>query len=707
MLTLKGSTLSSPSQMRANSPFMNMLQEHHKIRGYIAEIEKEGGAEGLVNALKHLTVQFRQGKSDRDGNKKRFSLFPPSLSPTPSSEPTGIAWTAQAFIKNLEHLFGISKDKTAAIKEVLGLPYRQQLVLFRGLVERLLGENAPVNDRNNTFEAVMNILGNLGPEHKELVDAVTWPLVQGFHDDIKKPYGNFVGQQFRSADGSGNSVAIPNVGRAGSNYVRTVTSTALVNEKLPSPKDVFERLMKRPDGQFTAHKSGVNMFLFYLAIIITHDLFYTDRKNPERNLTTSYLDLSLLYGFNRTDQESVRQMKSGLLKPDQWFDKRLVIQPAGVGALLILFSRNHNYIAKNLLEKNENGRFTVGPNNRLKDEKDLDEELFQTARLVNNACFLNVIIHDYIRTILGTTQDSDFVLDPFLMPSTPIYGNQVSIEFNIIYRWHAALGEQDSQWLADVMETLSKELMYASTTSEKQKDPADTTGTDQSTFENLLPAYNKYFTKASDEELAKGLPLFGAHRNTETGEFADQDLSKILRGAYDQVASELGNGHNTPAAFAHIEYAGIQQARDLGCCYFNEFRKYLKLTPLTSFEDFSEKPEVQQALKDLYGTPDKVELYAGSMVERAKVTGLRLPYTFGRAILSDAVNLLRNDRILSQEMRPASLTNWGYQYSQGEKDQHGRILPLMIRTLLPNANPDGSPAFTNTELQNLFVVPSP
>lgn len=38
---------------------------------------------------------------------------------------------------------------------------------------------------------------------------------------------------------------------------------------------------------------------------------------------------SPLYGFNRADQESVREMKNGLMKPDQWFDKRLVIQPAG------------------------------------------------------------------------------------------------------------------------------------------------------------------------------------------------------------------------------------------------------------------------------------------------------------------------------------------------------------------------------------------
>lgn len=103
-------------------------------------------------------------------------------------------------------------------------------------------------------------------------------------------------------------------------------------------------------------------------------------------------------------------------------------------------------------------------------------------------------------------------------------------------------------------------------------------------------------------------------------------------------------GLNTPAALEHVEIAGIQQARILDTCYFNDFRKFLHLTTLDKFEDFSEKVEVQKALKELYGTPDKVELYAGLMVERTKQTGLRLPYTMGRAILSDAVNLLRNGK---------------------------------------------------------------
>lgn len=73
--------------------------------------------------------------------------------------------------------------------------------------------------------------------------------------------------------------------------MRSVTSKRLNNTNLPDPKDVFNKLLKRPDGVFNEHKGGVNVMLFYLATIITHDLFYTDSSNPLRNLTTSYLDL--------------------------------------------------------------------------------------------------------------------------------------------------------------------------------------------------------------------------------------------------------------------------------------------------------------------------------------------------------------------------------------------------------------------------------
>lgn len=169
----------------------------------------------------------------------------------------------------------------------------------------------------------------------------------------------------------------------------------------------------------------------------------------------------------------------------------------------------------------------------------------------------------------------------------------------------------------------------------------------------------------------------------------------------------------------HVEIAGINQARALGTCTFNEFRKFLNLVTLDTFEDFSEKQSVQEALKELYGTPDRVELYAGAMVERTKVTGLRLPYTMSRAILSDAVNLLRNgiffffrlpnysyfiDRILARELTPSNLTNWGYKYTLGDPKSNNRVLPGMLINLFPQVDP-ASGGFSSEEVRKLFLTP--
>lgn len=56
----------------------------------------------------------------------------------------------------------------------------------------------------------------------------------------------------------------------------------------------------------------------------------------------------------------------------------------GVAALMVLFSRNHNYIAKRLLVINEHEQFSYGPGKMLANEEEQDEKLFQTARLINN-----------------------------------------------------------------------------------------------------------------------------------------------------------------------------------------------------------------------------------------------------------------------------------------------------------------------------------
>ena len=55
--------------------------------------------------------------------------------------------------------------------------------------------------------------------------------------------------------------------------------------------------------------------------------------------TSSYLDLSPLYGDNQTDQDLIRTFKDGKLKPDCFAEERLLVFPPGTGVLLLMYNR--------------------------------------------------------------------------------------------------------------------------------------------------------------------------------------------------------------------------------------------------------------------------------------------------------------------------------------------------------------------------------
>ncbi|KAI9876850.1 MAG: hypothetical protein M1823_007202, partial [Watsoniomyces obsoletus] len=105
---------------------------------------------------------------------------------------------------------------------------------------------------------------------------------------------------------------------------------------------------------------------------------------------------------------------------------------------------------------NEGGRFKIPvSDDDVKTTMALDEDLFQTARLVTCGLYINVILIDYVRTILNLNRsNSTWTLDPrkplgdvFGGEGTPSgIGNVVSVEFNLLYRWHSAISKRDEGW---------------------------------------------------------------------------------------------------------------------------------------------------------------------------------------------------------------------------------------------------------------------
>lgn len=152
--------------------------------------------------------------------------------------------------------------------------------------------------------------------------------------------------------------------------------------------------------------------------MIIHDLFQTDHRDFSNSQTSSYLDLSTLYGDTEEDQNGIRTFEDGKLKPDCFSEQRLLGFPPGCGVFLILLNRFHNYVVEQLAVINENGRFSK-PRDGLSEEmkaeawKKYDHDLFNTGRLVTCGLYINITLFDYLRTIVNLNRsNTTWTLDP-------------------------------------------------------------------------------------------------------------------------------------------------------------------------------------------------------------------------------------------------------------------------------------------------------
>ncbi|KAG6879814.1 hypothetical protein C0992_011365 [Termitomyces sp. T32_za158] len=502
---------------------------------------------------------------------------------------------------------------------------------------------------------------------------------------------------YRSADGSNYNPLAPSLGKARSPYARSVAPThVLPNHVLPDPGLVFDQILRR--REYVPHPGGISSLFFAFADLVIHSIFNTDNRNPTQNNSSSYLDLSILYGNSDSEIDQVRRKDgTGKLWDDVFSDARLLLMPPSACALLVLFNRNHNYIAEKLLDINENGTYAWPP----RTEEDLriqDDEIFQRTRLINCGYFMNVILGDYVGAILGLVVDgTGWRLDPLMdmresdhSVSQRGKGNVVSIEFNLMYRWHATLSEQDAIWTEQEFKR-----------SFRGRDPTQITATDfiRTAHQALIP----------EPDVRKR--TFGGLQRQPDGRFKDDDLAQIIQNATEWRAAAYSSG--CPEALRIIEILGIEQSRTWGTCSLNEFRKFLglrrellpsaiqsllteALLAYSTFSEWNPDPRIHKAAEALYSDIDNLELHVGLQAEECKKpgpgAGLCPGYTISRAILSDAVALTRGDPYLTTEFNTRNCTQWGYkdvQYDKSDGSYGGMLTKLLFRTL-PKNYPVGS-----------------
>lgn len=182
---------------------------------------------------------------------------------------------------------------------------------------------------------------------------------------------------------------------------------------------------------------------------------------------------------------------------------------------------------------NENGRFTkpgegLTPELAEKSWAKYDNDLFQTGRLVTCGLYINITLLDYLRTIVNLNRsNTTWTLDPrvemgkiFGADGTPRgIGNQVSAEFNLVYRWHSCISDKDDKWTQELYKELFGKEAH------------------QVSLPELLKGLSKWESSLDKDPHKR--PFAHLQRQAD-GKFGDDDLVKILTEAIEDTAGTLG-----------------------------------------------------------------------------------------------------------------------------------------------------------------------
>jgi len=246
-------------------------------------------------------------------------------------------------------------DKTSILHDVTHLGLKNTQTMAQALTS--LASGAPLDDKELLLEHGVSMLQSF-PPNSGLGDAIADGFISMLWSDLPHPPPTMAGpaSRYRRHDGGGNNPWQPEMGKAGSPYARNVPPLKPKGPNLPDVESVYDALLKRK-GPFRKHPSGLNRLFFSFATVVIHECFQTSRTDPFINETSSYVDLSTLYGNTDKEQRRVRTYENGTIFPDSVASERIMMMPPGVVAVMMLFSRNHNHIAKNLLSINEDGKY--------------------------------------------------------------------------------------------------------------------------------------------------------------------------------------------------------------------------------------------------------------------------------------------------------------------------------------------------------------
>jgi hypothetical protein len=429
------------------------------------------------------------------------------------------------------------------------------------------------------------------------------------------------GPEFRSIDGTGNNLANPTWGQAGTNFIRIAPAQYADGNSTPAGADrpgarAISNAVADSAGQDFISDRLLSAMMYAWGQFIDHDLDLTKsgttepfaipvpngdpwfdpngtgtqviptnrsapaagtgttRSNPRQqvNLITPWLDGSMVYGSDATTARGLRTLSGGLMKtstgnllptgPGGFFqagDVRANENP-GLTSLQTLFVREHNRVARQIAAANP--RLT-------------DEEIYQRARAWVIAEIQVITYKEWLPSLTGAS-DPYRGYDPRANPA-------ISNEFATAgFRMgHSMLGDDveflgnDGLPIRDGV-SLAEAFFNPSLVSQNNIDP-------------IL----KYLASDPSSEID----------------------TKVVDGVRNFLFGPPGAGGLDLASL------NIQRGRDHGLADYNTTRAAYGLPRVTSFTQITSDPALASKLQSLYGNVNNVDLWVGVLAERHVANG--------------------------------------------------------------------------------------
>jgi peroxidase len=448
-------------------------------------------------------------------------------------------------------------------------------------------------------------------------------------------------------DGSGNNLAHPDLGKAGSELIRIAPAeyedgiSAPAGSDRPGARALSNALFAQA-GDAANNDRQMSAFVYAWGQFVDHDLDLTlsadpavafnipvptgdphfdpaatatqtiplqrsefnaatgtDASNPRQQTSrvTAWMDASMVYGSDATTAAALRTFSGGKLKTGA--GNLLPPGPDGSGvmagdiragenpelaSLQALFLREHNRRAEQIAAANPGLD---------------DEQIYQQARRLVIAEIQAITYNEFLPAFLG--------------PYAPQHyrGYNSSVNPGIANEFSAAAFRFGHSLLGDDVEFLDNN----GTPVREEMTLAESFFNTAVLRETDIDAVLKYL--ASDLAEEEDLPMVESVRN-------------LLFGA-------PGSGGLDLAAL------DVQRGRDHGLADYNATRVAYGLPAVASFADITSDPALQAQLQELYGSVDNIDLFVGGLAED-HLAGQSLGPTFTRIIVDQFERTRGGDR---------------------------------------------------------------